>query len=161
MENWFLLYTKPKCEDAVTGRLSTAGFATLNPKVRERKLHRMRISEVTGPLFPCYVFARFDKLRDYHLIRYTRGVKTVLGGENGPAEIDALVVEAIEARMISGFVTITPAFTPGQTVIIKGGPFEGLSAVFEREMSGAERVSILIRTVGVRLVVDRGMIAAC
>lgn len=161
MENWFLTYTKPKCEDMVATRLSGAGFAVLNPKVRERKFSRGKVMEAVSPLFPSYVFVRFEKFRDYHLIRYTRGIKWVLAGEDGPAEISEGIIESITSRIEDGFVSIRPTFTPGQNVLVKGGPFEGFAAVFEREMSGMERVSVLLKAINVRLVIDRSMIAGC
>jgi len=161
MENWFLIYTKPKCEDTVAGKLDGAGFTVLNPKVKERKYARGKVVEAVSPLFPSYVFAKFEKFRDYHLVRYTRGVKWVLRSDEGPAEIPDKVVDAIIERIENGFVTIRSSFTQGQTVIIKGGPFEGFTAVFEKEMSGMERVCLLLKAINVRLVIDRSMISRC
>jgi len=161
MENWFLIYTKPTCEDAVESKLGGAGFTVLNPKVKERKYSRGKVVECVSPLFPSYVFAKFEKFRDYHLIRYTRGVKWVLRSEDGPAEIPDNVVNAIIERIEHGFVTIRKSFTQGQTVVIKGGPFEGFTAVFEKEMSGMERVCLLLKAINVRLVIDRSMISHC
>lgn len=161
MQSWFLIYTKPRCEDNVETLLSGAGFEVLNPKIRERKLVRRKAADVVSPLFPCYVFARFDKIRDYHLVRYTRGVKWVLRNEDGPAEVQDPVVESILSRMENGVVLLRSAFTPGQEVLVMGGPFEGFGAIFEREMSGMERVSILLKTINVRLVIDRCMVAPC
>lgn len=161
MENWFLIYTKPKCEDTVESKLRGAGFTVLSPKVKERKYSRGKVVECVCPLFPSYVFAKFDKYRDYHLIRYTRGVKWVLRSEEGPAEIPDTVVNTIIERIEDGFVTIRKSFTQGQTVIIKGGPFEGFTAVFEKEMSGMERVCLLLKTINVRLVIDKSMVSSC
>lgn len=161
MENWYLIYTKPRCEDMVAQKLGTAGFTVLNPKIKERKYTRGKVVEAVSPLFPSYLFARFEKFRDYHLIRYTRGIKWVLRGEEGPAEIPESVIESITSRIESGFVSIRTAFAPGQSVIIKGGPFDGFAAIFEREMSGVERVSILLKAINVRVVMDRSMISAC
>jgi transcriptional antiterminator RfaH len=161
MGNWYLIYTKPKCEDMVEGKLTGAGFTVLNPKVRERKYSRGRIIDAVSPLFPSYVFAKFQKYRDYHLIRYTRGVKWVLSSEEGPAEIPDRVVDSIVERIEDGFVKIRSSFNIGQDVVIKGGPFEGFTAVFEKEMSGMERVCLLLKAINVRLVIDRSMVAGC
>ncbi len=161
MNCWYLIYTKPRCEDNIVTMLSGAGFTVLNPKIKERKYLRRKAVEVLSPLFPCYVFARFDKLRDYHLVKYTRGVKRVLCNEDGPAEIADNVVEAITSRMEDGVIRVRSGFTPGQAVYIRRGPFEGFTAIFEREMSGMERVSILLKTINMRLVIDRCMISPC
>jgi len=161
MENWFLLYTKPRCEETVADKLTGAGFSVLNPLVRERKYSRGKVVEAVSPLFPNYVFAKFEKYRDYRLVRYTRGVKCVLSSEEGPAEIPEKVVDSIASRMENGFVRVQSSFTQGQTVIIKGGPFEGFTAVFEKQMSGMERVCLLLKAINVRLVIDRSMVSGC
>lgn len=158
MKSWFLVYTKPKHEEMVSGRLSDAGFQTLNAKISERKFSRGRISEVTSPLFPCYLFVNFDKLRHYHLIRYTRGIKRVLGNDSGPAEVDERIIESITARMDNGVISVKPVFRPGEEVTILAGPFEGLSAVFEKELNGMERVSVLLKAMNIRMVVDGSLL---
>lgn len=157
--NWFLIYTKPKHEDHVTYRLTTAGFDILNPKIKEKKFYRSKLTEIVSPLFPSYIFARFDKLRDYHLIKFTRGVKWVLGNENGPFEVSDGIVSSIESRISDGVIAIKRSFTEGDIVSIQGGPFEGITAVFEREMNGIERVSVLLQAVNLRVVVDGRMLA--
>lgn len=161
MTSWFLAYTKQKCEDNVSFRLAEAGFDILNPKVKERRLLKRKVSDVTSPLFPCYVFVKFDKMRDYHLIRYTRGIKWVLRNDAGPAEVDEKIVDSIICRMENGVITLKSILRPGDAVTIKGGPFEGFDAVFESEMNGAERVSILLKAINLRIIVDRGMVSSC
>lgn len=153
-ENWFLAYTKPRSEDHVAYRLIDAGFEILNPKINERKYYRRKITDVITPLFPSYLFVKFDRIRDYHLIKYTRGIKCVLRNDDGPAPVPEPVIASIMNRMEHGVVSIKTHFTPGQTVRVKGGPFEGLEAVFEREMNGIERVSILFKAINIRIVVD-------
>ncbi|MBI5644315.1 MAG: hypothetical protein HY954_12675 [Deltaproteobacteria bacterium] len=159
MLSWYLLYTKPWNEDKVTYLLSGAGYKLLNPKIRERKFYRRKIAEITSPLFPCYLFVKFDKIRDYHQIRYTRGVKNVLGNDSGPAEVSERIIESITSRIEDGCVVIRRGFRPGETVILKGGPFEGFDAVFEKELNGMERVSVLLKSINLRLVVDSSMLA--
>ncbi|MDO8427435.1 MAG: transcription termination/antitermination NusG family protein [Deltaproteobacteria bacterium] len=161
MENWFLAYTKPKSEDNVALRLTNAGFETMNPKIKEHRYYRRKITDIVSPLFPSYLFVKFDKIKDYHIIKYTKGIKWVLRNDSGPAEVHGSVIDSILSRMEGGVIPIKPSFAQGETVIIKGGPFEGLNAVFEKEMKGMERVSILLKTINVRLIVDGSMLQSC
>lgn len=161
MENWFLAYTKPKYEDMVATRLEGAGFSVLNPKLKERKLYRRKVTDVISPLFPCYLFVKFDSFRDYHLIRYTRGIKRLLSGDNGPAVVPQGIIDSIVSKMECGFIPLKQTFVPGEDVIVRSGPFEGFNAIFEKEMKGAERVSVLLRAINVRLVIDGCLIARC
>ncbi|MBI5235100.1 MAG: hypothetical protein HY886_02495 [Deltaproteobacteria bacterium] len=163
MLNWYLLYTKPKHEDAVSILLAGAGFKVLNPKLRERRYVRRKLMDVVAPLFPCYLFVRFDdpldNPSDYRLIRYTRGVKKVVGVEGIPTAAPDAMIREIEERMSGGLITISQhAFNEGDAVHIKGGHLEGLSAVFERPLKGTERVSILLKTLNARVVVDMALL---
>ncbi len=155
MENWYLIYTKPKNEDSVSDKLSGCGFEIFNPKVKERRCVRRKVREVVSSLFPCYIFVKFDIPRSYRLIKYTRGIKRVVGTERIPTPVPEEIIESVRRRMEDGVVSMSPrTFMPGERVEIKAGQFEGLDAVFERELQGSERVSVLLQAINARVVVD-------
>ena len=159
MLNWFLIYTKPRCEESVSGKFVENGFEVLNPKIVERRFIRRKLQDVVSSLFPCYIFLRFDCQRDYRLVRYTRGVKSVVGPENIPSAVSEDIIAQIRERMADGAIRIQPSsFIPGEDVSIQAGPFEGLDAVFEKELKGSERVSILLKTLNARVVVDASVL---
>ncbi len=159
MPNWFLIYTKPKCEDVVSGKFVEKGFTVLNPKIKERRYIRRKLQETISPLFPCYLFVQFDLEKDYRLVRFTRGVRNVVGSEGAPTEVPPAIVGELQRRMEEGFVRVVPkSFDPGAEVTIKAGPFEGFSAIFEKELKGRERVAILLKSLNVRMIVDRAII---
>lgn len=154
-QNWFLIYTKPRCEDRVSFKLLNAGFDVLNSKLKERKFIRRKLQDAVSPLFPCYIFARFDCSRDLGLIRYTIGVRDVVGSEGAPTPLPERVVDELRERMANGYITITPrTFDPGEELIIKSGSLEGFHAVFVKELKGTERVSILLKTLNARAIVE-------
>lgn len=160
MVNWYLIYIKPNSEDVLFKRFSDRGLEVLNPKLKERRFIRRKLQEVISPLFPCYIFVKFDLLKDHQLVKYTRGVKRLVGSANMPAVIPDEIVLSIKNRMAEGVINIKPVrFEPGEEVVVKGGPFQGFDAVFEKELKGAERVSILLKTINARLVIDSPMIA--
>ncbi len=159
MLNWFLIYTKPRCEDGVSARFVENGFEVLNPKIEERRYIRRKLQDVISPLFPCYIFVQFESPKDYRLVKYTRGVKSVVGPENIPAAVPQEIIDRIRKRMEGGVIRIQPcSFIPGEDVSIQAGPFEGLEAVFEKELKGSERVSILLKAVNARVVVDASIL---
>lgn len=159
MTNWYIVYTKPRSEDIVSQKFGDCGFEVLNPKFRERKYFRRRLQEVTTHLFPCYIFVRFDLMRDYRLVKYTRGVRRVVGTENIPTAVPNDIIDSIRCRMEDGVVSVSPRrFEQGEEVLIKAGAFEGLNAVFEKDLKGTERVSILLKTINARVVVDSALL---
>ncbi len=161
MLNWYLIHTKARSEDPVARRFLEKGMEVLNPRYRTRKLIRRRPREVSLSLFPGYVFLRFDDTRDYRMVKYTRGVRDVVGFGEGPSVVPEVIIESIRARMTGdGIVALEPCrFRPGDEVIIRGGNLEGFSAVFERELGGMERVSILLKSaLSARVVIDGALL---
>lgn len=160
MLNWNIIYTKPKNEDVVSCKLSNAGLKVLNPKLKERKYYRRKIQDIVSPLFPCYIFVEFDYPNDYHLIKYTRGVRRIIDSGNMPAVVPEEIITVIQNRMREGVITLRqPQFNAGEEVTIIAGPFQGFSAIFEREMKGPERVSILLNTINAKMIVDSTILA--
>ena len=155
MQNWHLIYTKPKNEDFVEHRLQSAGFEVLNAKLKQRRYLRRRLQDAVSPLFPCYLFARFDTLNDYRLIKYTRGIKNIVGAEWLPTVVPDEIINSIWEREEQGVITVMPpSFERGEEVLIKDGPFQDFEAVFQREIKGIERVCILLKAINARLIVD-------
>ncbi len=159
MTGWFLIYTKPGREDVVSGKFIDKGFQVLNPKIKERRYIRRKLQDTISPLFPCYLFVHFDLERDYRLVRYTRGVRSVVGSVGAPTEVPSAIIGELRKRTEGGPIEIAHrTFEPGAEVVVKGGPFEGFSAVFERELKGSERVAILLKSLNVRLIVDAALL---
>ncbi len=145
--NWYCVYTKPKHEDIVCTRISALSeIECLNPKLKTGKFVRKKYLEFTEPLFPCYLFMKFNASKYYHLINNTRGVKRVLcNGEGEPYIVDPKIIEILLHRMQDNFIsTSSVAFEEGDTVEVKDGVFERLKGVFVKNIRGSERALILL-----------------
>ena len=157
---WYAVYTKPKKEDSVAFFLQNIGLEVLNPKIKFRKFKRNRLTDVIEPLFPCYLFANFDKGKYAHLITYTRGVRYVVGKKN-PLTVQDEVVNVIKDGIEdNNIIVIKPStFKNGDKVLIKDGPFKDFYGIFEKEIKGHERVMILLETIQCRLELDSYFLA--
>jgi transcriptional antiterminator RfaH len=103
---------------------------------------------VTGPLFPCYIFARFDAEKSRRLVRYANGVTNIVSFGNKPAVVDEAIVSAILEHAREDVVTVKPpTLKAGDMVEIQDGPLRGLHGIFEREMGDSERVVVLLETI--------------
>ena len=150
MTNWYCIYTKAKQEDIVTLKLSKhEDIQVFNPKLRLKKFVRGNLKEVIEELFPCYIFSRFDPHQYYHMIKYTRGVKRIVGNKEGyPFIIDEKLVEGLRQRMKDGFVHLDPTDLPlGGPVLINEGPFKGLEGILLKESKASDRVLVLLNTI--------------
>lgn len=152
--DWYALYTKPSHEEAVASLLRKAGFEVLNPKIRLRKPRRGKYEDVTEPLFPCYIFARFDAEEDLRTMKFTRGVRYIVGRDM-PVKVPEELIAAIAERLESGvMVPLQETFASGDRVVVREGPFANLIGVFERKVSGKERAMVLLDVLNCRIDID-------
>lgn len=161
MRKWYVINTKPKNEDRAASNLISGGIETLAPKLKLKKYRNNRFVTVIEPMFPGYIFARFDPVDEFRLVKYARGVKTIVHFGERIVPIHEDLIEFIKSRLENGIATIQkrPLFK-GDKIVIKDGPFKGLTGIFEREMDGKERVTILLDAVqfAARMEIDRELI---
>lgn len=156
MRNWFVLQTKPFKEAIVEKLLYEAGIQVYCPRYKdeEGRIHS---------LFPCYEFVNFNFPREYRLVRFTRGVRRVVGNEAGPIPVEATVIQTIKAREVEGFVVLEEELPPpeiGDLVEVVKGPFKGIRGIFSRLITGEQRVLILLNYLHYQasLIIDRDKI---
>jgi transcriptional antiterminator RfaH len=152
---WYAIYTKPRKEDSVAFQLQNIGIEVLNPKLKLKKFKNNRFLEVVETLFPCYLFAYFEKDKYSHLITYTRGVRYIVGKSN-PVLVRDEVISSIKEGMGEDNIIVmkTPQFKQGDHVSVREGPFKEFRGIFEREVKGPERVMILLSTLNCRIELD-------
>lgn len=142
MKNWYVLNTKPKKEFHVEKLFFEGGFKIYNPKYR----YENRIK----PFFPGYEFVHFDYPSQYRLVRYTRGVKRIVGNEDGPILIPEEAIQKIQSREVDGLIELykygeEPGI--GDEIEVMEGPWKGIRGLFKKELSDKERVMILLNYV--------------
>lgn len=162
--SWYAIYTNPKQEERASNNLLAWGVETFSPRLKE-----CRRNEFTGaptyfskPLFPRYIFARFDADRLLQKVWFTRGVKSVVNFNDSPAQIDDELIDLIKSRVgEDGFVKIGEELNQGDKVLIKEGPLKTLVGIFERDVKDTDRVMILLSNINFqgRVTVDRSMVA--
>jgi transcriptional antiterminator RfaH len=146
---WYVLQTKPRQESRAEANLRSWGIETLAPKLRERR--RSRDGEPSyraTPLFPNYLFARFDAGTHAAKVRLTRGVHRLVGFGECATAVDDAIVGLIKSRMSEDGLVRPPELAPGDQVEIVDGPLRSLVGVFERHLSARDRVIVLLATLG-------------
>ncbi len=155
MNLWYVIQTKPKKEEEANSYLSTKGVEIFSPLMEAFTTKNARITKGLKPLFPGYIFGKFDLAQNYPLVRWGRGVKCILGFGGYPTPISEEVVEIIKARTdIEGIVRTERPFKPNDVVRIKTGPLKDLLGIFERWVSESERVKILLNLIGYQPAVE-------
>ena len=159
---WYVIRAKLRKETVVERRIGDLGLEVFLPWLRSRRRVGSRYQWVLSPLFPGYLFCRLDLMLSGKAARYAPGVKDFVKFGNRIAEVGEEVIKAIRDRCPEGVAEFKPRpYRAGEPVLIREGPFAGLGAIFEREMTGSERVTILLELLGrqTRLVLSSEMIA--
>jgi transcriptional antiterminator RfaH len=155
--NWYAVHTKPRQESLAEFMLQRLGVETLCPKLKQQKLIRRKRVETIKPLFPGYLFARFQLETHFRAVNAGRGVQRVVTVGTTPTVVDETIISSILQRLEDGYVTLRPApLLPGQRVRIQEGPFQGFEAVFEKTLSDHQRAVLLLQALSyhARVVVD-------
>lgn len=148
MEQWFAVKTHPRREQQVRTVLARSGVDVYVPLIPTRR----RPGEVAVRLellFPGYVFSRLELgTSQWIAARWAPGVAYFLGAGGVPTALPDALIDGIRARVDSqAGAAFPPAFSRGDRVAIKGGPLDGLEAIFENTLSGTGRVRVLLEMV--------------
>jgi len=155
MNLWYVIQTKPKKEEEARSYLSMKGLEIFNPLMEAFLIRNGKVNKQLKPLFPSYIFGKFDLDQDYSLVRWARGVKKILGFGAYPTPVSEEVVEVIKKRTDSnGIVKRDLYLEPNDMVRIKSGPLKDLLGIFERWVSDSDRVRILLNLIGYQPVVE-------
>jgi transcription antitermination factor NusG len=113
----------------------------LSERVRGRRRHRL------APMFPGYLFACLSEDHgDLPQVRWSPGVRRLLGDSDRPRPVDENVVQCIRSRTDrSGRVRLGKRLRPGSRVRIVDGPLAGMIGILERPAATpTERVAVLL-----------------
>lgn len=165
IQRWYAIHTHPRQEERATKNLAGWKVESFYPqiKVRASKTSRSVCKNfIIKPLFPRYVFARFQAGILLHKVWYTRGVHSVVSFGNSPTSVDDEIIAMIKLQVADdGYVRLNDDLVPGQRVLINEGPFKNLMGVLERKLKGEDRVMILLTTVNYQshIVVNKELVA--
>jgi transcriptional antiterminator RfaH len=161
---WFVVRTKPHKERLAHSELARRSVETFLPLLKAPVPVYGRRAWACTPLFPCYLFACFERGATFK-VKNTRGVRDVVSSDNEPCVVPEKVVEDLKRRCIDGVVEL-PAerFEPNERVKVATGVFEGWDAIFERYLRADERVAILLQTVeatAIRVIMPSYTLSKC
>jgi transcriptional antiterminator RfaH len=156
MTRWYVVHTQPQAEERACWHLTNQGFDCFLPRVVEIKRHARRVQRVLAPLFPRYLFARFDPdATRWRAINGTRGVVNLLTDGTRPLAVPVGVVESLLVNSdLHGAVPLAAigVFSKGHNVRIKSGSFAGQTGLITEILpEGRDRVCILLTLLGAEI----------
>jgi transcription antitermination factor NusG len=158
---WFALQVRTRQEASVGDQLHRQGYDRFLPLYKVRKRWTDRIKEVEAPLFPGYLFCRFNPYDRLPILK-TPGVIQVVGFKDGPTAVDESEIRSIQALVTSGVPHQPwPFLAAGDRVRIESGPLVGLEGILtevKRSYRLVLSVTLLQRSVAVEI--DSALVAA-
>ena len=156
MSRWYVVHTQPRAEGKALWHLKNQNFPCFLPHVFDIRQHARKAKPVLVPLFPRYLFVRFNlTLTRWRAINGTRGVVMLLANGPHPIPLPHGIIEALIAKCDYRSITSLAAldlFTNGCNVRIKTGPFKGQLAKVTEHLTttehGRDRVSVLLTLLG-------------
>ncbi len=148
------MQVRTRYEHVVADHLEGNGFEWFLPLCKERKRWSDRIKEVSAPLFPGYLFSRFDAQNRLPILKIP-GVVQVVGYNRQPIPVDEQEIAAIQTLVASGVPNQPCSFVEiGDRVRIDSGALRGLEGILV-ESRGRHKfvlsVSLLQRSVAVEI----------
>jgi transcriptional antiterminator RfaH len=147
---WFCLKAQPKREHIAAACLRhISDVEVFCPRVRFRKHTNRGPVWFVEPMFPGYLFARFDYAIYHRRIGQGPGVSGfVRFGDRLGLLPDELIGELRGRMGDDELVEIEQGLEPGQNVQITQGPLQGSEALVTRLIVARDRVEILIEWMG-------------
>jgi transcription antitermination factor NusG len=151
---WYAIHVRPRFESRISTVLRSKGYKEFLPTYRRKHRWSDRAKELALPLFPGYLFSRFD-VRDRLSILKSPGVIGIVGLGKTPIPLSDHEIEAIQAIVASGL----PAepwthLTVGSRVFIEAGPLAGLEGIVadvDKTFRLVVSVQLLQRSIGVEI----------
>lgn len=159
---WFALHVRSRHEKVVQAQLAAKQEQVFLPLYTARHKWADRLKTVSLPLFPGYVFCRFDVSRRSTVLA-TSGVIDIVRSGAEPAPIDTGEIEAIQ-RVVQSPLYSEPygGLAAGQCVMMSVGPLAGLKGTLitiRRDLRLILSVELLQRSVMVEI--EREWVVPC
>lgn len=147
---WFCIKAKPRQENVAVRNLRALGeVEVVFPKLRRTRRGHEKNKVVVEPLFPGYVFLRFDPQEYHGSVRSTRGVLHLVSRNDRPVEVDASVIE--ELRALGPDATLSmldEELKIGAKVRVIRGIFSGSEGEVVRLHAPQQRIAVLLSLLG-------------
>jgi transcription antitermination factor NusG len=157
--SWFALQVRSRWEGTTAGLLRGKGLETLLPTYTTKRKWSDRYKVVESPLFPGYVFCRFD-VHNRLPILITPGVISVVGRGKTPVAVDDAEILSIQMALASGIhMEPWPYVEIGERVRVKDDALDGMEGILT-SFKGSHRVVISVSLLrrSVALEIDRSRI---
>ena len=157
---WYALQLRSRFEKVVAMHLRGKGYEEYLPVYSSRRQWSDRVKQIELPLFPGYIFCKFD-INDRLPLLVIPGVISVVGFGGVPMPVPEAEIAAVERIVTSGTkYGPWPSIAAGQPVVVRYGPLRGLEGlVVEVKKNYHLIVSVKMLQRSVSVEIDRDCVA--
>jgi transcriptional antiterminator RfaH len=148
-KEWFILQFKSNSHHLAKKNLNRQGFEVFLPLHNNTSRKLSRFVNTSKPLFPGYMFIRFDRTKpDWYKINNTYGVSQLITFNSILKSVPTAFVDSLMKRYdLSGKLIPIDKLKKGDQVTVLTGPFANFIATVE-DYEANQRVWILIDLMG-------------
>jgi transcription antitermination factor NusG len=152
-QNWYALCVRSRYERIVATFLKNHGYEWFLPMYESRRRWFDQIKVVEVPLFPGYLFCRFDIHNRLPILKIP-GVRHVVGGARIPTPIDTSEIHALQTVIRANAPREPwPFLQVGDRLRIEHGSLVGVEGVLLR-IKGRQRLVLSVTLVQRSIAVD-------
>lgn len=153
MEKWYVAHSKLRNEELLWKQFCLRNIESYYPCLKVKTVNPR--ARKVQPYFPGYLFVHVDlELIGKSTIEWMPGGVGLVSFGDEPAFIPDYLIDAIKQRVASLKLNSGENLVPlhkGDNVAIHAGVFTGYEGIFDIQLSGTDRVRILLSLLGNRL----------
>lgn len=147
---WFCLKSKPRQESVAVRNLKAVGNIDIFfPRIRRTRRGHEKNKEVVEPLFPGYVFIKFNPEDLHGTVKSTRGVLHLVSKNNKAVEVDNKVIDELKALGPEGVLSmLDEELKVGAKIKVIRGIFAGSEGEVLKLATPQKRIAVLLTLLG-------------
>ena len=153
-QKWYVVQSKPREELRAQHFLKEKNLQTYLPLMEVVTVRQSRISTRKKPLFPGYLFCRFDPEESLAYVRWTKGVAKILPESVSPLPVDEDLINAIRGLEEKDGIIKKKRLKRNDRIRIAHGPMKDIMGIFENWTSDAGRVRVLLNFIKYQATVE-------
>jgi transcriptional antiterminator RfaH len=156
---WFCLKSKPRQEAVAVRNLKAVGeIEIFFPRIRRTRRGHEKNKEVIEPLFPGYIFVKFNPEDSQGTVKSTRGVLHLVSKGGKAVDVENKVIEELKALGPEGILSmLDEELKVGAKIKVIRGIFAGSEGEVLKLATPQKRIAVLLTLLGAQQSVEMPM----
>jgi transcriptional antiterminator RfaH len=156
---WFCLKSRPRQEAVAVRNLKAVGeIEVFFPRIRRTRRGHEKNKEVIEPLFPGYIFVKFNPEDSQGAVKSTRGVLHLVSKGGKAVDVDNKVIDELKSLGPEGILSmLDEELKVGAKIKVIRGIFAGSEGEVIKLATPQKRIAVLLTLLGAQQSVEMPM----